>query len=108
MPILQRSTVDYAKDPTATNELIVRLVKEYGAFPYSAERAAYAVRAMRDNRILDNGVTPAVGDLEEARVRRIIEIVGPIFERQDAPVKPGLAPADLFTNEFIDPAVGLA
>jgi hypothetical protein len=108
VPMLQRSTIDYAREPDATNDLLVRLVKEYDAFPYSADRAAYAVRAMRDNRILDNGASPAIGDFEEARVRRVIEIVGPIFARQGAPLKPGLTPGDLFTNEFIDPALGLA
>jgi hypothetical protein len=108
VPILQRSTIDYAGDPDATNDLLVRLVREYGAFPYSAQRAAYAVRAMRDNRLLGNGTNATVGDFEEGRVRRVIDIVEPIFARQGSPVKPDLKAGDLFTNEFIDPSLGLA
>jgi hypothetical protein len=108
VPILQRSTADYVADPAATNELIVGLVKDFGAFAYSQKRAAYAVNAMRDNAIMGNGGNKAVGDFDPRRVQKIIDIVRPIFAGQRAPVRDGLAPADLFTNEFIDPTIGIA
>ena len=44
VPLIQRSAAGYLADPTATNALIVRLAKDFTAYPYSAERAAYAVR----------------------------------------------------------------
>src|SRR5439155_2999515 len=107
VPMLQRASIDYINDPASTNELIIKLVKDYGAYPYSAERAAYAVKAMRDNGILGNGANKTVGDFEKARVQRIIDIVTPIFAAQRTPVKDGLKPEDLYTNEFIDQSVGL-
>ncbi len=49
VPIIQRSAVGYLADPGATNALIVRLTRDYGAYPYSPQRAAYAATVMRDN-----------------------------------------------------------
>jgi hypothetical protein len=107
VPVLQRATVGYLADPKATNALIVQLVDQYKSFPYSPERANYAVRAMKENAILGNGTNKAVGDFDMSRVQRIIDIVRPIFAGQKKPVKEGLKPEDLVTNEFIDPNIGL-
>jgi hypothetical protein len=107
VPMLQRATVDYVNDPAGTNGLIVSLVKDFDAFPYSAERAAQAVTAMRANKILGNGTNGTVGDVDTGRVQRIIDIVRPIFAGQHRPLRDGLKPDDLYTNEFIDPSIGL-
>jgi len=107
VPMLQRATVEYANDPAATNELIVKLTTEFNAFPYSAARAAYAAKAMKDNGVLGNGSNATVGDFDPARVQRIIDVVSPIFAGQRTPVKDGLKSDDLFTNEFIDTSIGL-
>jgi len=37
----------------------------------------------------------------------VIDIVEPIFAAQHKPVRPGLEPQDIATNEFIDPRIGL-
>jgi hypothetical protein len=107
VPALQRSTVDYAADPKATNELIVNLVKDYGAFAYSPQLAEYAVNTMKQHGILSNGDNDTVGDFEEDRVQKIIEIGRPIFAAQQKPIPDDLKPTDLYTNEFIDPTIGL-
>jgi hypothetical protein len=106
VPILQHGTVDYFADPATTNDLIVRLVKDFGAFPYSAERARYAVGAMTANGIVGNGGNQTVGDFDAARVSQIIDAVRPIAARAGAPLPAALTAGDLMTNEFIDPAVG--
>jgi hypothetical protein len=108
VPMLQRATVEYANNPKATNELISKMNDSFtGAFPYSTVRAEYAVKAMRDNGVLGNGPNSTIGDFEQARVQRIIDVVTPIFAGQRQPVKDGLKAGDLFTNEFIDTSVGL-
>ena len=107
VPLLQRSTADYVADPAATNDLIVTLVKDFGAFAYSPQRAAYAVDAMRRNGIMGNGGNTAVGDFDRQRVQKIIDIVRPIFAGQRRPLRDGLHATDLFTNEFIDPSIGI-
>ena len=108
VPILQRSTAAYAKDPASTNAFISDLVGKYPkAFPYSKEQGAAAAQAMKQNAIIGNGRNKTVGDFEDSRVQRIIQIVTPIFAAAKTPVKAGLQPGDLYTNEFIDPSIGV-
>jgi hypothetical protein len=107
VPILQRGSVDYAVDPTRTNELMVALVKDFGAFPYSMARAQYALKAMRDNGILGNGGNGTIGDFDRGRVTQVIEAVRPISASAGTPLRADLSAADLVTDEFLDPAIGL-
>jgi hypothetical protein len=106
VPILQRSTASYLDDPTSTNTLLVQLVTDYKGFPYSEARATNAVKVMKENGIVGNGNNKTIGDFDEARVQKIMDIVSPIFAGQKKPVKAGLKPTDLATNEFIDMAIG--
>jgi hypothetical protein len=109
IPVLQRSTVAYAKDPGPTNQFLADLIKKYPkSFGYSKQQGDDAAKAMKDNGILGNGRNKAVGDFDPTRVRRIIEIVTPIFAGQKTPVKQGLQVGDMVTNEFIDPSIGTA
>lgn len=106
VPVLQRSTAAYLGDPATTNKLLVQLVTAYNGFPYSQARADNAVKVMKDNGIVGNGNNKTIGDFDDARVQKIIDIVTPIFAGQKKPVKAGLKPADLVTNEFIDTSIG--
>jgi hypothetical protein len=45
--------------------------------------------------------------MDEGRIARMIDILRPVFAAQNKPIKEGLTPDQLFTNEFVDPAVGL-
>jgi hypothetical protein len=107
VPILQRAGVEYAADPAATNDLLVSLVRDFGAFPYSRARAQYALTAMRDNGILGNGGNNTIGDFDESRVTQIIDAVRPIAAAAGTALPAGLSAKDLVTNEFIDPSVRL-
>jgi hypothetical protein len=62
---------------------------------------------MKDLGIVGNGRDGTLGNSEMERVRRAIEIVTPIFSAQRKPVKQGLKPEDVATNEFIDPKIRL-
>lgn len=104
VPVIQRSIGAYAADPTATNDLIVRLVKDFQGYPYSAERAAYAVKAMADGKIVGNGPNGTVGDFDTARSQRLLDIVGQIFART---VPKGLTPGDITTNAYVDRSIGM-
>jgi hypothetical protein len=61
---------------------------------------------MKENGIVGNGNNKTIGDFDEARVQKIMDIVSPIFAGQKKPVKAGLKPTDLATNEFIDTSIG--
>jgi hypothetical protein len=106
VPIIQRSAVGYLADPVATNALIVRLTEDYDAYPYSPQRAAYAVKVMRDNGIVGNGTDETLGNFDQARVGTLLDIVRPVFARTGQPLPTGLSVDDVVTNEYIDPRVG--
>jgi hypothetical protein len=57
---------------------------------------------------VNNGADQALGNFEVARIQRLIDIVNPILAGQRAELKAGLAPQDLYTNEFIDPSIGVS
>lgn len=107
VPVIQRSIAAYVADPGPTNDLIVRLVKDFRGYPYSAERAAYAVRAMKEHEIVGNGSDATVGDFDPARTARLLEVVRPIFAEDRTPVPAGLTPDQVTTNAYIDRSVAL-
>lgn len=107
VPIIQRSQVEFAKDPSTSNELIVKLNEEYKGFPYSKEQAAYSVAQQLKLKIVGNGANATLGDFDIDRIKQVISIVTPIYSSQRKEIKTGIVPLDLVTNEFIDPSVSL-
>jgi hypothetical protein len=49
----------------------------------------------------------ALGNFDNARIQRMIDIVTPIFTAQRQPPKAGLKPQDIATNEFVDMSIGV-
>ncbi len=105
--MIQQAQVDYAKDPTAANKIIVEAAKLYGGWDYPAELAAFGAQKQLDEGIIADGPTPALGDIDEARVQKIIDLTAPIFKKQNVTVKDGVTASDLYTNEFIDQSISL-
>jgi hypothetical protein len=108
VPMIQQAQVDYAKDPATANGIIVKAAEEYNnGWVYPAELADYAAKAQVDNQIIANGADDTLGDIDEARVQKMIDIVSPIYAKNNIKVASGLKPSDLFTNEFIKKGIGL-
>jgi hypothetical protein len=107
VPIVQRAQVDYLANPDKTNELVLELVKQYNdGWVYTEGLAKYAIDKMRSD-FVKNGSDQTLGNFDNARVQRMIEIVTPIFTAQNQPPKAGLKPEDIATNEFIDTSIGV-
>lgn len=107
VPVLQQAEVDYFADPTATNELILKLVDEFdNGWVYDAGVADYSVSTMKELGLVGNGDNDSMGDMDESRIQTIIDVDTPIFTEMGSAPKDGLVPADLFTNEFLDPSIG--
>ena len=106
VPMIQRSAVGYLADPSATNALIVTLTRDYNAYPYSAQRAAYAATVMKDNGIAGNGPDQTLGNFDMTRVTTLLDIVRPVFAKERQPLPTGLSAGDIVTNAYIDPRVG--
>jgi hypothetical protein len=108
VPILQQSTVDYARNPGPTNQAIVGMVRDLNAAQdYTLARANYAAGEMKKLAIISNGTNRTLGDFDMSRVQKVIDVVGPIFAREGKPIATGLAPQDVATNDFIDSTIGL-
>jgi hypothetical protein len=107
VPMIQRAQVAYLAKPEATTELIVRAVADQRGFTYTRGLADYAVETMRRLGIVDNGRNRTLGDFDPKRVQRLIDILTPIFAGQNRPVRAGLTPDGLVTNQYVDQAIGL-
>jgi len=107
VPVMQQADVDYINDPATTTALILDLVKQYNnGWVYSQGVADFAVQQMKDLEIATNGDNAYVGDFDETRVQKLIDISTPIFTDAGSPPKAGLKATDLFTNEFLDQSIG--
>jgi hypothetical protein len=109
VPIFQHSLVDFMDDPTATNNLVIAAVKadKNSVWTYSSGMADYAVKTLKDLGLVSNGSNGTIGDIDTARIKRMIDILTPIFASKKVNIKAGLQPSDLYTNEFLDSKVGL-
>ena len=108
IPIMQQAGVDFIAKPQATNDLVIKAVKTFKDFwTYSPGMADYAVTTLKNLGLVGNGPDRTIGNMQEARVNRMIDILTPIFAAQRKPVKEGLKPSDLYANDFIDTAIGL-
>jgi hypothetical protein len=108
VPIIQQAQVDFITNPAETNKKVVNIVTTLADFwQYSPKMADYAVKTMRELGLVGNGPDQTLGNMQDDRVKRMIDILTPIFAAQRKPVKEGLQPTDLFTNEFIDQSIGL-
>jgi hypothetical protein len=109
VPIVQQAQVDFSTAPARANATILAAVSadRDSVWTYSPGLADFAVSAMRERGIVGNGPNATLGDMDQQRIARMIEILTPIFAAQNAPAKAGLTPDQVATNEFVDPSIGL-
>ncbi|MFM9920958.1 ABC transporter substrate-binding protein [Lacisediminihabitans sp. H27-G8] len=107
VPVLQQADVDYISKPAATNKLVTDLVTAFNnGWVYSEKVADFGVSQMKKLKIASNESNAYVGDMDEARVQKVIDIDTPLFTASGSAPKAGLKAADLFTNEFLDTSIG--
>jgi hypothetical protein len=108
VPILQQAQVDLIANPGKTIPLVVQLAADYKTgVPYPKELAEFAAAQEAKLGLTGNGNDRTIGNFDLARVQKMIDIVGPIFAGQNKPIKEGLKPTDVVTNEFLDPKIGV-
>ena len=109
VPIIQQSSVDFITNPAATNKLVIGAVETIHDFwTYSPGMADYAVKTLKDLGLVGNGPDKTLGNIQDSRIQRMIEILTPIYATQHKEIKAGLKPSDIYTNEYINPAIGLS
>ncbi|HEY3061997.1 MAG TPA: hypothetical protein VGL99_23720 [Chloroflexota bacterium] len=108
IPMLQRASIDYIRNPAPINGVLVNFTAQIkGGTQITAEGAADAVKRMVDLGIVGNGSDGVFGSFDNARVQSLITDVVPVFQARGKPAKAGLTPNDLVTNEFLDKSVKL-
>ncbi|MET0411359.1 MAG: ABC transporter substrate-binding protein [Polyangiaceae bacterium] len=108
VPLIQKAQIAYISDPAPVNGALVRIASELGdGPPVTAAGNANAAVVMKQLGIVANGSNSTLGDFDLARVERTIALLRPIFAARSVTVKAELAPSELVTNEFIDPALHL-
>jgi hypothetical protein len=108
VPILQQASVDFITNPAATNKLVIDTVAKMKDFwTYSPGMADYAVKTLKNLGLVGNGPDKTLGNIQDDRIQRMIDILTPIFAGQKKQIKEDLKPSDIYTNEYINPAIGL-
>jgi len=108
VPIVQQGAIDFVKDPTAANALILDLVTKYNnGWTYDAGVAKYAVDTIVKDKLIANSPDGTLGSFDTQRVTDLIAIAGPIYATGGKPIKDGLTAADVVTNQFIDKSIHL-
>ncbi len=109
VPLMQKSEVDYVKDPKPVNDMLLGYVKAMASFwTLSPEGNANAVKVMLDEHIVSNGSDATLGNFDMPRVQSLIDQLVPIYDKLGIDsVKKGVEAADVVTNKFIDPSIGL-
>ncbi len=109
VPLLQAAQRDYLADPGPTNKLLVQVVDTFalGGFTVSDGLLADANKKQKDLGLIANGKDGVLGSFEDARVQKLIDELVPVFDAKGTKPKAGLKPADVVTNEFLDPSISL-
>ena len=103
VPIIQQATVDFTNAPERANAIIVDAVERYEDFwQYPPDLAVFSVQAQIDYGLVGNGPDDIVGNMEEARIQKVIDDM----RGAGMDIDPDLTASDLFTNEFIDESIG--
>lgn len=107
VPVIQQGVVDLMENPDPVIDKVIELRDAFKADqPFSKGVGEYSIEQMRALDLVADPGKP-VGEFDTARVEELIGLAGPVFEARKKPVKDGLAPGDLVTNEFIDTSITL-
>ena len=111
VPVLQRGLIDFMARPEPVLQLIVSLNKDYSSpFPYPIEQARAGVDVMKNDGLVENPASmrgAPFGAMDTHRVRRMLDILGPIYGAQKKAVPGDATPEALATNHYLDASVRL-
>jgi hypothetical protein len=111
VPVLQQGMVEFMARPEPVLQLIVTLNKEYSSpFPYPIEQASAGVEVMKNDGLVENPASmrgAAFGALDTHRVRRMLDILRPIYGAQKKALPVDATPDVLATNQYLDASIRL-
>lgn len=107
VPVMQQAEVDFFDDPAHAVDLTMEQVDAFQSGQvYSRDVAEWAVTAMQEQGIVGNGPNLEMGDFDPERVSAFLEKARPVFADLGQDLAPDVQAEDLYTNQFLDPAIG--
>jgi hypothetical protein len=109
VPLVQKAQVAYIKNPTPVNNKLLQIVKALNTFwVLTPGGNAYNSATQKKLRIVSNGPDCTLGNFRLNRVQQFINLVNPLMAARGLDtINPNLKAADIVTNKFINPKVGL-
>lgn len=111
VPVLQQGMIDFMVSPEPVLQLIVRIDDEYASpFPYPIEQGRAGVRVIKSDGLVENPASmrgSAFGAIDPDRVKRMLDILRPIYGAQKKSVPGDATPDTLATNEYLDASLRL-
>jgi hypothetical protein len=109
VPLFQRAQRDYLADPEPTNKLLLKVVGtlDTGGFTLSPGILSDGNAKQAELGLVADGSNGVLGSFDDARVQKLIGRLVPVFETRGTKPKPGLTPADVVTNDFLDTSISL-
>jgi len=115
VPMMQRAQADFMAAPDPTLRLITSLnTAWHNPEPWSFDKGRNAWTVMRRDALVANGkfgfgavdLRPDRG-IAGGRIRRLLDILIPIYTGQGLKIPGGLTPDSLSTNDYLDPSITL-
>ncbi len=108
VPKLQQAWVDYLTTPKPVNDQILKVTETYNNYwKLSPGLNDAAVALFKSEGIGGNGPDKTYGNFDDARITKVFDELGPILEGKSIKLPEGYAAKDVYTNEFIDEAIGV-
>jgi hypothetical protein len=108
VPIVQQAQVDYIRNPTATNRVMVNVVTGMKSFwTLSMPLLKFGNQQALKHKIISNGPDRTLGNFSLPRVSKVIADFKATFGNDVDTADPNVKAAAIVTNRFIDPKIGL-
>lgn len=104
VPVVQQAAIDYIASPDRANAIILDAVKQYDTFwTYDQGVADFSVQTQKELGLVGNGPDSTLGNMDAARIQSVIDQM----RQAKMDFSADLVADDLFTNEFVDPSIGM-
>ncbi|MEX5708551.1 hypothetical protein AB1484_09585 [Parafrankia sp. FMc6] len=109
VPLFQRAMVDYLADPKRANDLMIEVTSKLDTAGYELSTGLLEDGNTRQQELglVANGTDGVFGTFDTSRVQSLIGRLTPALTTAGTPPAPGLKPADVATDEFVDRSISL-
>ena len=104
VPMVQQSAIDFIEDGARARAMIIDAVEKFADFwVYGEGVAEYSTQTMKELGLVGNGADSTLGNFDFDRANKVLEQM----KNAGLDVPEDLSAEDIYTNEFIDPNIGI-